>query len=163
MVGVARGPKQCGSGLTWDVTIALELSMDSLTELTQIADERAQKPQSILAVTARRAAKFGETLEGISETDGLAEGRFAEHRLVSAQDSVRAAGSGPVRMNCLICHSRIETPTAGRSPVFETVREDIIDGKLDTAQVGLATEVGAAMAAVDDADHAPTRIRNFSP
>jgi transposase len=67
------------------------LSMDNVAELTRIADDSARKLQFILAVPARRYAELGETLEGLSYTDGLAEGRFAEHRLVVAHDPVRAA------------------------------------------------------------------------
>jgi transposase len=67
------------------------LSMDNVAELTRIADDSARKLQFILAVPARRYAELGETLEGLSYTDSLAEGRFAEHRLVVAHDPVRAA------------------------------------------------------------------------
>ncbi len=67
------------------------LSMDNVAELTRIADDSARKLQFILAVPARRYVELGETLEGLSYTDGLAEGRFAEHRLVVAHDPVRAA------------------------------------------------------------------------
>ena len=58
------------------------LSMDNVAELARIADDSARKLQFILAVPARRYAELGATLEGLSYTDGLAEGRFAEHRLV---------------------------------------------------------------------------------
>jgi len=67
------------------------LSLDNVAELTRIADDSARKLQFILAVPARRYAELGETLEGLSYTDGLAEGRFADHRLVVAHDPVRAA------------------------------------------------------------------------
>ncbi len=67
------------------------LSLDNVAELTRIADDSARKLQFILAVPARRYAELGETLEGLSYSDGLAEGRFAEHRLVVAHDPVRAA------------------------------------------------------------------------
>jgi hypothetical protein len=67
------------------------LSMDNVAELARIADDSARKLQFILAVPARRYAELGETLEGLSYTDGLAEGRFADHRLVVAHDPVRAA------------------------------------------------------------------------
>lgn len=67
------------------------LSLDNVAELTRIADDSARKLQFILAVPARRYAELGVTLEGLSYTDGLAEGRFAEHRLVVAHDPVRAA------------------------------------------------------------------------
>ena len=67
------------------------LSMDNVAELTRIADDSARKLQFILAVPARRYAELGVTLDGLSYTEGLAEGRFAEHRLVVAHDPARAA------------------------------------------------------------------------
>lgn len=66
-------------------------SLDNIAELTRIADESTRKLQFILAVPARRYAELGETLKGLSFSDGLAEGRFAQHRLVVAHDPVRAA------------------------------------------------------------------------
>lgn len=67
------------------------LSLDNVAELTRIADDSARKLQFILAVPARRYSELGATLEGLKFADGLAEGRFADHRLVVAHDPLRAA------------------------------------------------------------------------
>lgn len=67
------------------------LSLDNVAELTKVAQECSRKLQFILAVPARRYKDLGDTFKALKFVDGLAEGRFAEHRLVVAHDSVRAA------------------------------------------------------------------------
>jgi transposase len=70
------------------------LSLDNVAEIKRIADEAARRLEFILAVPARRYIELGGTLQGLKFKDGLAEGRFAEHRMVVAQDPVRAAEQG---------------------------------------------------------------------
>ena len=66
------------------------LSLDNVAELTALAETRARRVQFILAVPARRYSELGGTLEALTFVDGLAEGTFAEHRLVVAHDPQRA-------------------------------------------------------------------------
>jgi hypothetical protein len=73
------------------------LSLDNVAEIKRIADEACRRLEFILAVPARRYIELGGTLEGLKFKDGLAEGQFAEHRLVVAHDSVRAAEQGARR------------------------------------------------------------------
>lgn len=67
------------------------LSLDNVAELQRMAEAGRRKLQFILAVPARRYAELGGTLEALRFVDGLAEGRFAEQRLVVAHDPLRAA------------------------------------------------------------------------
>lgn len=70
------------------------LSLDNVAELGQLAHDTGRTLQFILAVPARRYIALGGTLAGMAfEPDqaSLAEGRFAEHRLVVAHDPERAA------------------------------------------------------------------------
>mgnify|MGYP000849115267 FL=1 len=67
------------------------LSLDNVAEIKRIADVAARRLEFILAVPARRYIELGGTLPGLEFKDGVAEGRFAEHRLVVAHDPVRAA------------------------------------------------------------------------
>ncbi len=67
------------------------LSLDNVSELVALAEASARKLQFILAVPARRYAELGGTLEGMDFAQGLAEGRFADQRLVVAHDPLRAA------------------------------------------------------------------------
>ena len=67
------------------------LSLDNVAELAEVAAQTQRQLQFILAVPARRYAELGGTLDALSFAGGLAEGRFAEHRLVVAHDSLRAA------------------------------------------------------------------------
>jgi transposase len=70
------------------------LSLDNVAELGELAMTTQRKLQFILAVPARRYAELGGTLEGLTFEPGresLAEGKFAEHRLVVAHDPKRAA------------------------------------------------------------------------
>ena len=73
------------------------LSLDNVAEIKRIADEAARRLEFILAVPARRYIELGGTLQGLKFKDGLAEGQFAEHRLVVAHDPVRAAEQGARR------------------------------------------------------------------
>jgi transposase len=66
------------------------LSLDNVAEIKRVAEKADRRLEFILAVPARRYAELGGTLQGLSFKDGLAEGRFAEHRLVVAHDAVRA-------------------------------------------------------------------------
>ena len=67
------------------------LSLDNVAELAKLAEVKACRLEFILAVPARRYAELGGTLEGMRFDDGLAEGCFADHRLVVAHDPARAA------------------------------------------------------------------------
>lgn len=67
------------------------LSLDNVTELTTLAETNGHKLEFILAVPARRYAELGGTLENLHFDKGLAEGRFADQRLVVAHDPERAA------------------------------------------------------------------------
>ena len=70
------------------------LSLDNVAELGELATTTQRKLQFILAVPARRYAELGGTLEGLTfepERESLAEGKFADHRLVVAHDPKRAA------------------------------------------------------------------------
>lgn len=67
------------------------LSLDNIGELTAMADQGGRKLEFILAVPARRYAELVETFHGLEfDGDGLAEARFASHRLIVAHDRLRA-------------------------------------------------------------------------
>lgn len=66
------------------------LSLDNIAELQRLAESSRRTLQFILAVPARRYVELGGTLEQLRFVDGLAEGRFADQRLVVAHDPVRA-------------------------------------------------------------------------
>lgn len=66
------------------------LSLDNVAELQRLAASSERNLQFILAVPARRYVELGGTLETLTFVDGLAEGRFAEQRLVVAHDPERA-------------------------------------------------------------------------
>jgi hypothetical protein len=66
------------------------LSLDNIRNLTEMADQAGRKLEFILAVPARRYADLAETFQGLSFIDGLAESRFAGHRLIVAHDPLRA-------------------------------------------------------------------------
>ena len=66
------------------------LSLDNVAELQRLAASSERTLQFILAVPARRYVELGGTLETLTLVDGLAEGRFAEQRLVVAHDPERA-------------------------------------------------------------------------
>ena len=67
------------------------LSLDNIAELSTLAEASERKLEFILAVPARRYAELGGTLEAMDFSTGLAEGSFAEQRLVVAHDPIRAA------------------------------------------------------------------------
>lgn len=73
------------------------LSLDNVAEIQRMAAHTARRLEFILAVPARRYAELGGTLDGLTFADGLAEGRFAEHRLIVAHDPVRAADQSATR------------------------------------------------------------------
>ena len=67
------------------------LSLDNIGELTAMADQGGRKLEFILAVPARRYAELVETFHSLAfDDDGLAETRFAGHRLIVAHDPLRA-------------------------------------------------------------------------
>lgn len=68
------------------------LSLENIAQLEAIgAVYSDRRIDFILAVPARRYGELGGTLEQLAFIDGLAEARFAEHRLVVAHDPQRAA------------------------------------------------------------------------
>lgn len=68
------------------------LSLDNIGELTAMADQGGRRLEFILAVPARRYSDLAETFQAFDfgEPDGLAEARFAGHRLIVAHDALRA-------------------------------------------------------------------------
>jgi transposase len=67
------------------------LSLENIGALEAVAETSGRQLQFILAVPARRYAELGGTLEAMTFDEGIAEGRFAEQRLVVAHDAERAA------------------------------------------------------------------------
>ncbi len=102
------------------------LSLDNVAQLAEIAASGARRIEFILAVPARRYAELGGEIERLEFVDGLAEGRFAEHRLVVAHDPVRAAEQSARRR--------------GRIAELEAFAEQLV-GKLDAQDTG-STERG---------------------
>ncbi len=102
------------------------LSLENVTELTRLAETNDRKLQFILAVPARRYAELGGTLDGMDFRDGLAEGHFADQRLVVAHDPLRAAEQSAKRRE--------------RIQALEALAEKLVT-KLD-AQDGGLTERG---------------------
>lgn len=76
------------------------LSLENIGELTALA-EQAQGGRTlefILAVPARRYGELAETFRGLAFGEhGVAEDRFAGHRLIVAHDPLRAAEQGERR------------------------------------------------------------------
>src|SRR6056297_1612139 len=67
------------------------LSLDNIGELTVLADRDGRRLVFILAVPARRYTDLVETFQSLAfDADGLAEGSFAGHRLIVADDPFRA-------------------------------------------------------------------------
>lgn len=66
------------------------LSLDNVAQLQRLAESSKRSLQFILAVPARRYLELGGTIEQLAFVDGLAEGRFADQRLVVAHDPERA-------------------------------------------------------------------------
>ncbi|MBD9529103.1 IS1634 family transposase [Paracoccus sp. PAR01] len=67
------------------------LSMDNIGELTALARQGGRSLEFVLAVPARRYSELVDTFQHLVFSDeGLAEARFAGHRLIVAHDPVRA-------------------------------------------------------------------------
>lgn len=67
------------------------LSLENIDELTALADRDGRRLEFILAVPARRYADLIEIFQRlVLDEDGLAESAFAGHRLIVAQDPLRA-------------------------------------------------------------------------
>lgn len=99
------------------------LSLDNVAELCALAEHSERRLEFILAVPARRYAELGATIEGMDFADGLAEGTFAEHRLVVAHNPVRAAEQSERRRT--------------RIAELEAFAEKLV-GKLDAQDEGLS-------------------------
>ncbi len=98
------------------------LSLENIGELTALADQGERKLEFILAVPARRYSELVETFQGLAfSDDGLAEARFAGHRLIVAHDPERAALQS--------AHRR------GRIAELEAMAEKMV-GKLDAQDEG---------------------------
>ncbi len=100
------------------------LSLDNVAQIGQLAQETSRQLQFILAVPARRYAELGGTLDALTFKDGLAEGRFAEHRLVVAHDPQRAAEQSAHRRK--------------RIAQIEAIAEKLV-AKLDAQDAGKTT------------------------
>jgi transposase len=67
------------------------LSLDNIRDLTDMADRGGRKLEFILAVPARRYTDLVETYQELAfDEAGLAESKFAGHRLIVAHDPIRA-------------------------------------------------------------------------
>jgi len=74
------------------------LSLDNIGALTTLAEQDGRTLEFILAVPARRYSDLVETFRALSfDEEGLAEDRFAGHRLIVAHDPLRAAEQGERR------------------------------------------------------------------
>lgn len=73
------------------------LSLDNIDALTRLAEQGGRTLEFILALPARRYSDLVETFRNMTFEDGLAEDRFAGHRLIVAHDPVRAAEQGDRR------------------------------------------------------------------
>jgi transposase len=74
------------------------LSLDNIHHLTDMANQGGRKLEFILAVPARRYGELIGTFRELSfDEEGLAEGQFADHRLIIAHDPLRAAEQGDKR------------------------------------------------------------------
>ncbi|PZX38337.1 IS4 family transposase [Roseinatronobacter thiooxidans] len=96
------------------------LSFDNIHHLTEMANQGGRKLEFILAVPARRYGELIGTFQDLSfDQDGLAEARFADHRLIVAHDPVRAAEQGDKR------RARIaELEAKGNAMVAKLNRQD---------------------------------------
>ena len=67
------------------------LSLENICELTAIAERGDRRLEFILAVPARRYTELVDTFQGLAfDEEGLAESKFAGHRLIVAHDPLRA-------------------------------------------------------------------------
>ena len=74
------------------------LSLDNIDALTSLVEQGGRTLEFILAVPARRYSDLVETFRDMAFDDaGLAEDRFAGHRLIVAHDPLRAAEQGEWR------------------------------------------------------------------
>ena len=98
------------------------LSLDNIGALTTLAEQDGRTLEFILAVPARRYSDLIETFRALSiDEDGLAEDRFAGHRLIAAHDPLRAAEQGERRR--------------ARIAELETMADKMV-GKLDAQDAG---------------------------
>jgi len=98
------------------------LSLDNIGALTTLAERGGRTLEFILAVPARRYSDLIESFRDMAFDDnGLAEDRFAGHRLIVAHDPVRAAEQG----------DRRRARTAELEAMAETMA-----GKLDAQDAG---------------------------
>jgi transposase len=73
------------------------LSLDNIDALTRLAEQGGRTLEFILALPARRYSDLVETFKNMTFEDGLAEDRFAGHRLIVAHDPERAVEQGDRR------------------------------------------------------------------
>jgi hypothetical protein len=73
------------------------LSLDNIDALTSLTEQGGRTLEFILALPARRYSDLIETFRNMTFVDGLAEDRFAGHRLIVAHDPARAAEQGDRR------------------------------------------------------------------
>ena len=98
------------------------LSLDNIDALTSLAEQGGRTLEFILAVPARRYSDLVETFRDMTfDENGLAEDRFAGHRLIVAHDPVRAAEQ----------HDR----RRARIAELEAMAEKMV-GKLDAQDAG---------------------------
>ena len=98
------------------------LSLDNIGALTTLAEQDGRTLEFILAVPARRYSDLVETFRALSfDEEGLAEDRFAGHRLIVAHDPLRAAEQGERRR--------------ARIAELEAMAEKMV-GKLDAQDAG---------------------------
>ena len=98
------------------------LSLDNIGTLTTLAEQGGRTLEFILAVPARRYSDLIETFREMAfNEDGLAEDRFAGHRLIVAHDPLRAAEQGDRRRD--------------RIAELEAMAEKMV-GKLDAQDAG---------------------------
>jgi transposase len=98
------------------------LSLDNIDALTSLAEQGGRTLEFILAVPARRYSALVETFRDMAfDEDGLAEDRFAGHRLIIAHDALRAAEQGDRRR--------------ARIAELEAMAEKMVD-KLDAQDAG---------------------------
>jgi hypothetical protein len=98
------------------------LSLDNIDALTSLAEQGGRTLEFILAVPARRYSDLVATFRDMTfDEDGLAEDRFAGHRLIVAYEPVRAAEQ----------HDRRRT----RIAELEAMAEKMV-GKLDAQDAG---------------------------
>jgi transposase len=102
------------------------LSLDNIDALTSLAEQGGRTLEFIIAVPARRYGDLVETFRDMAfDEDGLAEGRFAGHRLIVAHDPVRAAEQGDRRR--------------ARIAELETMAEKMVN-KLDAQDAGTTSK-----------------------